>query len=239
MTWTEALVVGAVDLGESDRIMRLLTAERGRISAVARRVRSSGKRWAGVLDVGNHVRLRFGRSRGSLASISEAEAVAAPRRARSDLERVALLAYGCELCAGLAPEDHEASKLWRLLHTWIALLEGPKTPRSASRAALEAKALTFAGLAPRLVHCARCGDLARDPLVFDPDSGGVVHQHCGAGRSILAEHAAVLEGLRRTPLADTVELELPAEVRNALPDFAEYHLGRGLKSRGLVAELGL
>lgn len=239
MSGVQAVVVGATDLGESDRILRLLSAEHGRISAVARRVRSSRKRWAGVFDVGNLVELRFGRSRGSLRNIADAEVLAAPRKARADLDRVALLAYGCELCAALAPEDHEANKLMRLLLAWLELLEGEGSPRSASRVALEAKALTFAGLSPRLVQCARCGDFASDPLMFDPDSGGVQHAHCGGGRPMSAEHAAAIEGLRRTPLIDTAGLELPLEARFCLTDFAEYQLSRGLRSRALVAELGL
>ena len=109
---------------------------------------------------------------------------------------------------------------------------------SASRAALEAKALTFAGLAPRLVRCVRCGLPAEDPIVFDAENGGVQHHHCGTGRALSARSATVLEGLRRTPLSETVDLDLPKDAR-ILADFVEYQLGRGLKSRSLVTELGL
>lgn len=239
MSWIQAVVVGAVDLGEADRIMRLLTPDRGRLSVVARRVRSSKRRWVGVFDVGNEVRVRTHRSKGSLASVAEAEVVRSPRLARADLERVALLAYGCEICASLAPEEFEAGKLFRLLTTWLEVLEGSDAPKSASRVALEAKALTFAGFSPRLVRCGRCGEPARDPLVFDAEAGGVLHQHCGAGATILAENAALFEGLRRTPLSQTVGRQLPNGARFTLTDFVEYQLARGLRSRSLISELGL
>lgn len=232
-------MVGSFDLGESDRILRLLSPVQGRVSVVARRVRASKRRWGGVFDVGNRVRYRLGRSKGNLASVSEAEAVAVPRRARKELERVALLAYGCEVCASLAPEHHEAQRLHKLLVTWLDVLEGEGALHNGSRIALEAKALTFAGLSPQLVRCARCGLPAEDPLVFDPESGGALHQHCGTGRELSDRWAQVMEGLRRTPLAETPGLAVPPVVAPILADFIEYHLGRAIRSRGLVDELGL
>ena len=239
MSEFEAVVVGAVDLGEADRIFRVLTADQGRVSFVVRGVRSSRKRWAGVFDLGNVVRCRMGSMRASLPRLNEAECLSGPRRARQELDRVALLAYGLEVCAGLAPEHDEASKLYRLLRTWLLVLEADVAPASASRVALEGKALTFAGIAPRLVRCVRCGDEARNPLRFDAESGGVLHEHCGGGRMLDADVAAVVEGLRRTPLAETLGKEVPAEARSLLADFIEFQLARASRSRGLVDELGL
>ena len=152
----EGIVVGMVDLGESDRILRLLTPLEGRISVVARGARSSRRRFAAGSELGT--RVHVGRSRiGALRSVTSLERIDSPSRARAELERIGLLAYGCELCAALAPEGAGADKLYRLLVSWLALLEGEARPDDASRLGLEAKALTFAGLGPALVRCPRCG----------------------------------------------------------------------------------
>lgn len=240
MTDEVFVVVGTFDTGESDRIVRTLSGRRGRISAIARRARASKKRFAGHFEVGNRLRLELRRGRGDLAVIVDADLLSTPTAARADIDRLALLAYGCELCAALAPEEHEAERLARLLEVWIELLEGEGTPSTASRLALEAKALTFAGLAPALVRCAACGDPLEAPVVFDPEAGGALHGRCGGGRPASPRGLLWLEALRRTPLSATPDLDVPPDApvdRWLLSDFARHHLGRDLRSRRLLEDL--
>lgn len=232
------VVVGAVDYGDSDRIVRLLSAEQGRSACMVRRARG-GKGAAAGLDLGARVRVELRQGRGGLPSLRHVEIDQVPHAARKDIVRLALLAYACEICAGLAPEHEEARNLARLLETWLDLLEGEQTPGACSRFALEAKALTFAGLTPALLHCARCGLPLTSPATFDAEAGGAQHQHCGAGVEVEPRSLEALELLRRTPLANTVDLpELPG-VRWLLADFVRFHLGRQVKSRALLEDLSL
>lgn len=233
----EAVVVGTFDLGEADRIVRLLSAERGRTAALARGARSSRRRFAGLFEPGHRVRLELRSGRGELPLVAGADLVAAPRRAREDLDRLALLAYGCELCAALAPEHHPAPQLHKLLTVWLDGLEAEACPGVATRLALEAKALTFAGLAPALLRCAACGEPLDAPAVFDAESGGALHARCGGGRPVRPEDLRALEALRRTPLAGTPGLEAPAAVAWLLSDFARHQLGHDLRSRRLLEDL--
>lgn len=234
----DGVVVGLVDLGEADRIVRLLTADTGRTSVLARGARGSRRRYAGAFELGARVRVQLGRGRGALPSVADADVLEAPDVARAEVERIALLGYGCELCAALAPEDAPAPKHHGLLAAWLDLLEGPVRPGTASRAALEAKALTFSGLAPALVVCARCGGGIEDPAVFDPESGGALHARCGGGRTLGAVALRELDVLRRTPLADTAARPAPAAPAWLLSDFAQHQLGRALRSRALLEALG-
>ncbi|MEQ1503696.1 MAG: DNA repair protein RecO, partial [Myxococcota bacterium] len=157
-TEIEGIVVGSLDLGESDRLIRLLTADEGRSVVVARGSRSSRRRFAGMLELGVRIAIVRSRSRGGLPVLVEADWLSGPERARDDLDRLGFVAYGCELCGALAPEGDAAPKLYGLLATWLLVLEGDVTPGDAARVALEGKALTFAGLAPALVRCARCDE---------------------------------------------------------------------------------
>jgi DNA repair protein RecO (recombination protein O) len=232
----EAIVVGAVDLGESDRIVRLLSAEEGRGSVVARGARSSRRRFAGATELGTRVRVGRNRTTG-LPAATALERLDGPNRARSEIERIALLAYGAELCAALAPEGLAAVKLYRLLVRWLEVLEADPRPDDASRVALETKALTFAGLAPALVVCSACRERLTDPAVFDAESGGGLHARCGGGRSVAVASLWVAEALRRTPLADAPGVPVPDDLRWLLSDFAQHQLGRPLHSRALLATL--
>lgn len=236
----EGIVVGSADFGEAHRIVRFLAADRGRVSVLARGARTSKKRFAGMLDPGTRLRVQLVRGRGSLWVMGDTDRLGGPKRAREELERIAMLAYACEVCGALASEEQPAPKLMKLLLVFLALLEADPTPGAASVLALEAKALTFSGLAPALVRCAECGDLLDDggeSLVFDPAAGGALHARCGGGRAVSGALLKQLERLRRTPLADTVSQGVPNSSLRLLAHTVEAHLGRGLRSRSLVDDV--
>jgi DNA repair protein RecO (recombination protein O) len=228
----EGVIVGRQDLGESDRIVRLLTAE-GRVDLVARGARRSRKRFGGALEPGVRVRARTRRGRGELEILEDIDVLGLPRRAREDYDRLVLLGYGCEVLGVLGGQGPTA-KLLRLAEVWLELLEGDTQPGTPSRVALEAKALTFAGLTPALVVCPVCGEPLADRVVFDAEAGGGVHGWCGRGPEVAADTLRTLEGLRRTPLLDTAgplpRLEHPWH----LTDFIEHHTARPLRSRSLL-----
>ncbi len=228
------VVVGRHDLGESDRIVRLVTREHGRVDVVARGARRSRKRFAGALDPGTRAIARWQRGRGDLGTLVELSEVRLPRRAREDWSRLALMTYGCELVAALAGPAPEP-RLHRLLEAWLDVLEGEGTPGDASRVALEAKALTFAGLTPSLVRCARSGEALDATARWDHDAGGGVLGRFGQGPAVDPEHLAAIDRLRRTPVAQTTDLTLPRPVRWLLSDFVRYQTGSPLKSRASLS----
>jgi len=233
------IVVGGLDYGESDRIVRFLTPENGRMDALGRRARASKRRFAGALELGNRVVVEMGKARGSLPVLHSADVLSTPTLARKELERLALLNWGCELCAALAPEGGDGAKLYRLLEVWLELLERDDgAPGAASRLALEAKALTFAGLTPSLLLDARDGSRLGGWVGFSLEAGGGIVWP-GHGKRMQASALASLEHLRQTPLNETLHLPPPeGAVHWLLADFTEYHLGRELKSRSMLSMMG-
>lgn len=236
-TKTDAIVTGTVDVGEASRIVRLLTPDGGRISAIAKGARGASSKLASALEPGTRLSATLVQGRGELAYLRGVDVIAAPRRARTDLDRLLLLAYGCEFCSVLAPEHHEADKLHGLLAVFLARLEVDPLPGDATRQALEAKALTFAGLAPALVRCARCQDPLVDPCVFDADAGGALHSRCGGGAPFHAADGARLDALRRTPIAASEEVGA-ASPRWILADFARWHHYGAPKARSVLESIG-
>jgi DNA repair protein RecO (recombination protein O) len=236
MSLIDAIVVGHHDLGESDRIVRLLTREQGRVDLVARRARASKRRFVGLLEVGTRLAVSW-RPRGELSTLATAELVRAANRARTDLVLIAYLTYGCELVGALAPKHLAAHKLYQLLVVWLDLLEATESPTRASRIALEAKALTFAGLAPALVRSAVTGAPTHGKVRFDMGAGGAVEPEEGRGGLVSSTALEALEHLRRTPLAQTPGMAVPRGCSWLLADFAAHQLGRELRSRSWLAQV--
>ncbi len=233
-----ALVLGSVDYGDADRIVQLLTPERGRISALARGARRSTKRFAGALDLGNRVTASLRPGRGELWHLQEAHLEHGRPHLRRDLDRIALAAYACELVSVLAPQDQPAPRLFGLLDVALLVLDAvTEPPRSAWRVGFEAKALSFSGLTPNLVSCDSCEEPLAEPLAFSPSAGSLRHAHCGEGRPVSLELARAIELARRTPLAELVDVELPPGEPWLLYEHLQWHQGRPLRSRELLLAL--
>lgn len=238
--WEPAIVVGASDYGDADRVVRLLTPRWGRVSALARGARRSGRRFGGALDLGNRVEAALRRGSGTLWHLDEATLVDARLAARRDLVRLGLLGYLTELCAALAREDHPEPRLFGLLDMAGVLLAAMTAPPGGLfRLGVEAKALTFAGFQPALTRCATCDEPVEEPMVFLPAQGGAHHLRChpGEGAPVSLGWLAAVERARRTPLKELVDEPAPPGPAEALADAVESHLSGPLRSRRVLAAL--
>ncbi len=241
MQYTErtAIVIGHVNYRDSDRIVRLLTPESGRISALARGARRSRRRFQGALDMGNRVKVELRPSRGELWSLKSALLDRALVTARQDLLMLAQAAYFCELAGALAQRGRPEPQLYGLLDTALLVLDACSAPPTALfRMAVEAKALTFAGFAPRLDRCVICGEPPDgEGLSYDPSPGGVLHRRCGPGVAVSPPWAEAVEAARRTPLAELVDRPPPEGPRWLLQEHLTWQIGGALKSMKLLSEL--
>ena len=172
-----AVVLRAVDYGESDRVVTLLTRERGKVSAFARGARASRRRFGGALEpftlVAAEARERAGSDLLGLDSVSVLRAHGA---IRGDLARIACAGYAVELARELVRDHEPHEELLALLVDYLGALDaGPARP--AALRAFELGALRAAGLMPRLDACASCGG----PLA----GGGARPVRSRAGRGAL------------------------------------------------------
>ncbi|HEX9051210.1 MAG TPA: DNA repair protein RecO, partial [Anaeromyxobacter sp.] len=176
------IVLRLVDTGEADRVVTLLTRERGKVAAYARGARASRRRFGGSLEpftlVTAEVRERSGSDLLGLDSVS---AIAAFGGIRGDLARIACASYAAELARELVRDHEPHDDLFDLLAAYLGVLDaGPARP--AALRAFELGALRAVGLMPRLDGCARCGG-ALEPGAgarFDPGQGGALCGACGA-----------------------------------------------------------
>ncbi len=234
-----SIVIGKVDYGEADRILHLLTASQGRLSVMARGVRKSRRGYGGTLDLGNRVDVQVRQGRGDLRNLVGADLVDGHPQMRGDLDRMALGTYACELVASLAREHHPEPRLFGLLEVALLVLDAAtRAPSDVWRWGLEAKALTFGGLTPRLDHCGVCGDSIGDgPAVWDLASGGVVLPEHGKGAQVSGAWTAQVERARRTPLAELVDVVPVPGPTWLLNDHLRWHNHKEVRSRRLLEDL--
>jgi DNA repair protein RecO (recombination protein O) len=238
----------SVDYGEADRIVALLTLERGKVSTFARNARASRRRFGGALQPFTLLTVEARQRAGAdLLGLESASVVRAFGGIRSDLARIACAGYAAELARELVRDAEPHPELYALLVDYLGRLDAAPAEPSALRA-FELGALRAAGLMPRLDACARCGGAldAAARAAFDPAHGGVLCAACGAGAPGAPRLApATVEGLRRlqegglaAAAAEPLARAAAAEAREALSAFVEHHLGSRLPSRRFLDEVG-
>ena len=238
-----AVVLSSVDYGDSDKVVTLLTDERGRLAAFARGARKSRRRFAGVLEPFSLLEAQLCETRGDTFRLDAVELLDGFGELRVDLGRIARGAYASELCRELCREREPHPELFALLCRFLqALARGGADALGLMR--FELAALAHAGLMPQLDRCARCGVPALEQALFDPEHGGVVCPACAPGllgTRISAEAARALATLQRASTDEPFEVpaRVRAEARAALSGFVAHHLGRRLKSYEFMRQMGV
>ena len=236
----EAVVLRTQKLGEADRIVTLLSRQRGRIRAVAKGVRRTSSKFGSRLEPFNYVDLQLAEGR-SLDVITQAETLA-PYGARlgADYERYTAGTVMLETAERLVVEDKEpAVQQFLLLVGALRALTGPGEPGTPLRGPVSVldsfllRSLAVAGYAPSFDACARCGVLGPH-RAFSAAAGGALCPACRLPGS--ASPALETMGLLGALLAGEWDVVAAAEERHAreahslVAAYLAWHLERGLKS---------
>lgn len=176
---SDGLVLKVSDVGESDRVISVLTREYGLIRAFAngaKRYKSSSQSATQALCYSHFI---FHSSRDSYV-IDEAKSIETFFRLREDIEKLSLAQYFCELCEELAPEMDEANDYLRLALNCLHMLVTEKRSPLFLKATAELRMLSLAGYMPELNTCGVCGKGIDADCRFDVSNGVLTCTGCSA-----------------------------------------------------------
>jgi DNA repair protein RecO (recombination protein O) len=234
----QGLVLRTYKLGETDRIVHLLTQGRGKVRAVAKGVRRPGSRFGGRLEPYSHVDLQLYEGR-NLDVVNQAELITPFDVVRADFALSACGSAMAEAADRVAQEGERSTVLFLLLLDGLrTLAAGPYRPATVLDAYL-LRLASVAGYHPFLDACASCGTAGRHG-VFHIAAGGTLCPSCAPPGSQTLD-PAVLRSLGRLvgapwdALASEEDDDRSRRVTGALVNsYLTYHLGRPLKSWELV-----
>lgn len=228
---SDALILRTYKVGETSKVVVLLTRERGKVRAVAKGARSGRPRYQSALEPLSEVRVGlYGRQGAELLRMGPCELLRSAYRAgERGLSEALHLSYFAELIDAFAQEGEAEDDVYRLALAVVrAALGGTDTGVLARY--LEAWLLKLHGLYPPLDRCASC-ERALGPggLDYDAESRGFVCGTCRrASGPLLGESVRgfLAEIFRRGPAAVGA---MPFEAARALPPFHEMLIGRHLE----------
>ncbi len=151
------LVLRETAKGEADKLLTLLTAERGKMIVLGKGVRSLKNRNMVTTQQYCYATYILSRSRSGINYISDSDLAESFFGLRSDLLTMALAAYVCEVAEHCSVENSADVPLLRLtLNTLYALSSG-RWPVRQIKASFEMRCAAVCGFSPDVSGCAVCG----------------------------------------------------------------------------------
>lgn len=218
---TDAFVLRSFRYAEADRIVHLLTRERGRVSALVRGARKTRSHLGGRLEPLSLATVSLVEGRGELCTVTGADLVRGPDALVTVPRRLDVALLGVGLVARLFPEEEANPRLFDGLDRYLAEAAALPAPGTSSSPAEEdplflafvLKLTTLAGFGLGLdacTHCQRTTDLVR----FDHRAGGAACSSC-PGRPVADGSIEAALALLRRPLGERIPVS-PAAGRDLL-----------------------
>ena len=234
----EAIVLRTHKLGEADRIITLLTRERGKIRAVAKGVRRTKSKFGARLEPFSRVDLLVFEGK-SLDIITQAESLNAYGQ---DLALdYSLWTAGqtmLETADRLTPEDSiSAESQYLLLVGALRTLVSGEHAASLVLDAFLLRSLSMAGYSPTLNACVICGVAGTQPFFHVSTGGALCVEHRVPGSvAPRPESFELMQALMSGDwdAADASATKDRNEVSGLVAAYAQWHLERGLRSLPLV-----
>lgn len=224
---TDALVIKVMDVGESDRLLTLLSKDYGIIRAFASGAKKiKSKKYASTSFVCySHFILK---KVNDTFRVREADLITSFFKIGCDILTITLQQYFCELAAVLSPVETEAEDFLRLTLNSLHQLNVDKLPPKILKPTFELRMLSLSGYMPDLVACNNCGSFEDDYYYFDYINGILECKDCitqKGGRAVL--DATVLAAMRHIVYSDFNKLfsfSIPESAADRLNKITENYL---------------
>lgn len=174
---TPGLILREQNIGESDRLVTVLTREHGLLRAFVRGARGIKSRFLSATQLFSYGEFSIYQGRDSY-SIDDAQSVEIFFPLRQEIERLSLAQYFAELTIELAEQEAGAAEFLRLLLNAFHLLCKGEKPLGLIKAAVELRLLCLAGYMPRLLGCETCGAYETGAMYFDLVHGTFYCEDC-------------------------------------------------------------
>lgn len=204
---TQGLIIKEQTIGESDRLVTVLTRDNGVLRAFARRAKNLKDSKSAATQLLCYSRLSVFKGRDKYI-IDDAEPIEVFFGLRRDIGALSLAQYFCELAYLLVPEETDSEEYLRLVLNSLHFLAKGTRPKRLLQSLTELRMLAIAGYMPDLVACADCAAYESDVMYFLPDSGVLRCKDCFAdtGEPYVALPPGVLTAMRHIVFSDFEKL---------------------------------
>ncbi len=178
---TDGLITRVHEVGASDKLINIITPERGRIGVMVKGGRSPSSKLTPISQLFTYGNFEI-YEKNSMYWLKGGGATNSFYGLSSDISRVSLATYLCELANELTDEDEECAELLRLLLNSLYLLSRGDKAQEIIKSAFEMRVAAISGYMPELFGCAYCHSDSAEFLYLDVMGGKLVCTDCQAKR---------------------------------------------------------
>ncbi len=200
----DAIVLKITKTGESDRLLTLLTRDRGIIKAFAKAADRPKNKLHMSTNLFCYGRFTFYESVKS-TKVEECDLNETFFALQSDIEKLALAQYFNELMIEAAPVETDANDYLRLILNSLYFLANDKKNHHILKALFELRLASLSGYMPSLVACAECGEFETEPMYFNHYTGELYCCVC-KGNGTTAYPLEVISAMRHIVFSETDKL---------------------------------
>jgi DNA repair protein RecO (recombination protein O) len=179
----EGIVLRTYKLGESDKILRVLTREHGKVSAVAKGVRKTSSRFGARVEPLTRARLFLHRGR-TLDTVKQVEILTSFQELRDDLDLFVKASSMGELADSITAEYEPNPRLFDLLLLGLQLLREYPARAAFASAFFEFKVMGAEGFELMVGGCANCAGPLGEDVSFSLRLGGFICGDCRSARFV-------------------------------------------------------
>lgn len=212
------LVIREQSIGESDKLITVLTARHGLVRAFSRGAKKTKSKKLAATSLLSYSDFTFSKSRDAF-SVEDALVKEVFFELRDDIEKMALAQYFCELAYEFCEEDFESEELLRLFLNSLWLLKEGKKSTAFIKAVTELRLMSLSGYMPDLVACEKCGEYETETMYFSSESGKLYCENCRPSSVCTPLSLPVTTALRYVIFSDFEKIFAFSLGENSLGDF--------------------
>lgn len=215
------IIIKRTNLGEADRIVSILTPDRGKIKAVARGVRKILSKMAGHLELFCLTDLVIAEGR-NLDTITAAQAKKCFFALRSNLQSTFVAKYLAEITDKMTHENDKHPAIFELFEEVLDNLNG-ENPKILIPY-FELNFLAELGYRPELQTCINCRKkISHQNNSFD-FSGGLICEKCSSAKKISADSIKVLRLILAHQLSYLSKVKLSSRVLKEVEEICAQYI---------------
>lgn len=238
-TEVNGIVIKEVELSTGSRLVHILTAEFGVITAIIKSGHLKSANKFSSIHVLMYCRFVLFK-RKEYYHVDEFEILNVFWEIKDDLKSLAICQYFCELCIALDPETAVSADFLRLFLNSVYYISKKIKKLELIKLIFEMKSLSLCGYMPNLICCPKCGEYDSDSMFFLLNGGKIICDRCYS-ESIDASSVKLTKGmlyaLRHviySPIEKIFSFEVSDDALKILSklseNYVEYHLDTNFKS---------
>ncbi|MEA1909499.1 MAG: DNA repair protein RecO [Patescibacteria group bacterium] len=245
-TKTKGIVIKRINLGEADKILTILTNDRGKIRVVAKGVRKAKAKLGSFIELFRYNDFLIAEGR-NLDIITGATTIDSFKNISLSLSKLGLAYYIAEVVDRLIEETQDADQVFSVVYSTLKELNKSDLPLDSLKSFFEFNLLAGLGLRPELGRCIVCGkpiDHAKK-MAFSSGLGGMLDQeHLFNDSRAHNLNPLEMDLLLRIGSGQIKELYETDNLKAALPivakitsEFMDNMIEKNLKSREFLEEV--